>query len=71
MRKTWQRSFLGVLIGCIGLTPGCATPPPCSPTEALPVSAPQAPAYDGIGLIARLKAAKAQQAYTTTAPDSG
>ena len=44
MRKMWQRSFLGVLIGCIGLTPGCATPPPCSPTEALPGSAPQAPA---------------------------
>ena len=44
MGKTWQRKSLGVLIACIGLTAGCATPLPCSPTEALQVSAPQAPA---------------------------
>jgi hypothetical protein len=45
MRKTWQRSSLGVLIGCIGLTTGCATPPSCSPADTAQVSAaPQAPA---------------------------
>ncbi len=42
MWKTWQSSALGVLIGCIGLSPGCATPPPCTPAGAVQVSAAQA-----------------------------
>jgi hypothetical protein len=43
MWNTWQLSTLGVLIGWIGLSTGCAAVPTCPPADTVQLPAPQAP----------------------------